>query len=88
MRRLLHLNAGMLGSYCPSIFICISLISFLELVQQGWSYSDILKFLTLVASQKGLDKQGRPISELILKKQSDQGLHCLQFGQAFCEIQP
>ena len=24
---------------------------------------------------------------LLLKKQSDQGLHCLQFWQAFCEIQ-
>ena len=36
----------------------------------------VLKFGTLVACQKGLDKQCRP-----LKKHSDQGLPCLRFKQ-------
>ena len=37
--------------------------------------------------QKSPDKQCRPRSDC-LKKQSDQGLHCLPFWQAFCEFQP
>ena len=36
---------------------------------------NVLKFRTLFASQKGLDKQRIPRSE----KQSDQGLPCLVF---------
>ena len=43
---------------------------------------NVLKFETPVGYKKGLDKQGRPRSDCFFK-QSDQGLPCLLFGQAF-----
>ena len=49
---------------------------------------DVLKFQTLVACQKVIDKQHRPRSDCFLVKQSDQGLPCLLFSHAFCEFSP
>ena len=61
---------------------------------------DVLKFLTLVSLQKGLDRQCRPRSETVRTGSSvfvmtaQYGpmpmayLPCLLFRQAFCEFQP
>ena len=48
---------------------------------------NVLKFRTLVACQKGF-KQTWQTRIRLLQKQSDQGLPCLLFWQAFCEFQP
>ena len=49
---------------------------------------NVLKIRTLSC----LPKKPRQIAQtrirLLLQKQSDQGLHCLLFRQAFCEFQP
>ena len=43
----------------------------------------VMKFQTLVASETAQTQ-----TWLLLKKQSDKGLPCLLFEQAFCEFQP
>ena len=48
---------------------------------------NVLKFQTLAAGQKGLETVQTQI-RLLLKKQSDQGLPCLLFWEAFCYSQP
>ena len=40
---------------------------------------NVLKFQTVDDWHKCLDKHGRPRSDFLLKKQSDQGLPCLLF---------
>ena len=71
------------------IFPCIELLFVIFQVfhdfQSLWEpcMVDVLKFLTLVACPKKIKQTEQTQIRLLLKKQSDQGLPCLLFWQAF-----
>ena len=48
----------------------------------------VLKFRTVACLLKKPRQTGQTWIRLLLKKQSDQGLPCLLFGQVFGEFQP
>ena len=68
--------------------VCAGLPEFLLLAYTAISYDKCAKISNTSCLPKRFSQTGQPQIRLLLKKQSDLGLHCLLFWEAFCVFQP